>query len=1241
MHFLITQPKSIENHDHKIHFHQTPGEIVFLSAADSDLMCFADAYDSLGEDRPSLRLGNLLGLQNPEVIDHYIQNVLSHARIIIVRVLGGYGYWSYGIEQIRRLDVLTAFLPGDMHPDTDLSSLSTLGQDERERLWHYLVYGGVENTVQFLKYTQHILGYHTSWEEPKPFSQALLYWPKKETPTLEDIQEEWTKGAPVVGILFYRALLQSGNLDLIDALIGTLQKRNLNPFPIAVISLREPVSASLVREVLREVCAEMVINTTSFAVGQVQEKYHNLKYYDVDCPVLQVVVSSDTQETWKANQQGLSARDIAMNVALPEVDGRIMTRAVCFKTQGHYHKDTQCCVVGHQIAKDRIEWVALLAYNWVTLRRTPLESRRVVMILANYPNKDGRLGNGVGLDTPTSVVDMLRLLQENGYYLEDVPQDSESLMTLLQAGVTVANHTDRVVREWLDVDVYRRWFEGLSKQVQHRITERWGQIEEDPWIQDGTFVLPFLRFGHIIIGIQPSRGYNIDSARSYHDPALPPPHHYCAFYAWICGQGCGFGAHAVIHFGKHGNLEWLPGKGVALSQECFPEALFAPVPHLYPFIVNDPGEGSQAKRRTAAVIIDHLTPPLARAETHGILIELENLIEEYEDARLLDPRRLPVLHRRIVEIMTVSGLDQECALRQDMEGVEIIGHLNTFLCEIKELQIRTGLHIFGRPPQGENLTTLLVALSRLPRGRGQGRDASLTRALALDLGLDFDPLSLDATGPVPVVGEGVSSCVPRNTWRKRGDTLAWIEELAQKLVSKTCRVEAEWTRTQDVLSWIDEDLRPKVLKSADAERESILRGLDGRFIAPGPAGAPTRGRPEVLPTGRNFYSIDPRMVPTPTAYRLGWESASLLIERYQQEYQTFPQRIALSAWGTANMRTGGDDIAQALALMGVRPTWDSHTGRVCGFEIIPPSVLGRPRVDVTLRISGFFRDAFPYQIDLLDSAVRAVSLLEEDQERNPLAAKVKEERERLCTQGVSREVAERCASYRIFGARPGSYGAGLQALMDQGGWENEDDLARAFLVWGGYAYGVGVAGLEAEELFKRRLEGVEMVVHNQDNREHDLLDSDDYYQFEGGLTVTVKSLSGRRPQVYHTDHSRPEHLRVRTLEQEISRVVWGRVVNPKWIKGMMGHGYKGGFELAATVDYMFAFAATTAAVKDQHFDAAYDAYIENETVRTFMERYNKEALREMASRFLEAQRRGLWRPRSNSSYAVLSELELA
>jgi len=1229
MHLLAATPGTVPDGE-AVDLGQTTGDIVVLTAADTEIACLA-AAQAARTDAPTLRLASLLQLGHNLSVDVHVDAVVRHAKLVIVRLLGGRGYWPYGVDEVAAAcaerDIPVAFLPGDDQPDAELAELTTLDRAAAHRLWQYLVHGGVPNATNFLAYAATLIGGDGDWREPAPLLPAGLYWPGEEAPDLDAVRAHWQPGAPVAALTFYRALMQAGNVAAVDALIGALADAGLNPLPLYAASLKDPVAAATVATTLDVAPPDVVLNATGFALGRPGAPVTPF----ADCPVLQVVFAGTTEDAWRDGTNGLSARDIAMNVALPEVDGRVLSRAVSFKGDPRRDAATETDIVRYVPVADRAAFVAAQAAGWGRLRRTPAGDRRVALVLANYPNRDGRMGNGVGLDTPAGTVTVLRALAAAGYAVADVLADGDALIRRLAEGPTNAATAGRVVRETLSRADYETFFAALPQTVRDQVTDRWGAPESDPFFRDGAFAIPAFRCGNAAIGLQPARGYNIDPVASYHDPALVSPHGYFAFYAWLRTT---FDAHAVVHMGKHGNLEWLPGKAVALSQDCFPEATLGPVPHLYPFIVNDPGEGTQAKRRSSAVIVDHLTPPLTRAESYGPLADLERLVDEYYEAANVDPRRVKVLKREILELAQSSGLDVELGMA-GLKGDDALSALDAYLCELKELQIRDGLHVFGQAPTGDQFTDLLVALARVPRGSDPG-DASLTRALAADLGLDFDPLDCEMGAPWP--GPHPDVLATDDTWRSAGDTVERLEGLARALVAGAAP-DRSWSATLSVLDSIESSIRPNVIACGDAELNGLLTGLDGRFVAPGPSGAPTRGRPDVLPTGRNFFSIDTRTVPTPAAWQLGWASATLMIERHAQEHGDWPRAMALTAWGTSNMRTGGDDIAQALALMGVKPTWDGASGRVTGFEVMPAGVLDRPRVDVTLRISGFFRDAFPNLVTLFDAAVTAVAAQsDEPPDVNPLAHRVAADTDRLMGNGLDPDEAARRAGWRVFGSKPGAYGAGLQALIDERGWDDAADLARAYVAWGGYAYGRADQGTSAAADFRRRLGHIEAVVQNQDNREHDVLDSDDYYQFEGGLTAAVREERGAQPAVYHNDHSRPFAPKIRTLEEEVARIVRARVVNPKWIAGVMRHGYKGAFELAATVDYLFAFAATARCVHDHQFDLVFDAYIADDAVRSFVHEHNPAALSEMSARLVEAQDRGLWRPRSNSARGTLEGL---
>jgi len=1229
MHLKLDQGGTIDDGEVARDLGQQTADIVIVSAADNELAALAAARSALGGNFPSVQFTNLLALRHPMSVDLYVERTLRSAKLVVLRMLGGESYWPYGVESLRA-DAFargTAFacLPGELSFDPALSARGTLDEAQSRVLWRYFCEGGADNLTSALQYSAHLISRAGRPAPPRPMP-AAGFWPAE--PVNNDER-------PVVPILFYRALAASADTEPIEALRAALEVRGLRPLPIYLTSLKDERSIAFIRGALAAHPPQAIINATAFATALGGDDAGVLAHFD--CPVLQVAFAGCSRAAWEQSPRGLLPRDLAMHVALPEIDGRIFTHAVAFKEQAA-PPTGGFAPTAFRAVPDRIDATADLAAAWVRLRERPRETRRVAIILANYPNRDGRLANGVGLDTPESLMLVLDELHRHGYAVDGAPTSAAEMMQLLQRGPT-NDLTNRATRSggvaW-PVKAHREQLVKLPRSVCDSVEARWGGAEADPHVAQARFRLGLHQFGNVIVGIQPARGYNIDPKAAAHDPDLVPPHNYLAFYLWLREV---FAADAIIHLGKHGNLEWLPGKSVGLSQDCFPEAILGAVPNLYPFIVNDPGEGIQARRRTAAVIVDHLTPPLARAELHGDLARLETLVDEYAVAADLDPKRAAVIAEDILSLARAAQLDADLKISRESATVDALRTLDSYLCDLKELQIRDGLHVFGRQPTHDRMVELLVAIARLPRSDRRPEDASLHRAVAADLGLgEFDPLTRDFSalhsGPRPDALARMSA----NAWRSHGDTVERIEMLATKLVGGEMTCHTAWTQTSAVLGWIKHRLRPAIEACAAAELASLIRGLDGRFVDPGPSGAPSRGRPEVLPTGRNFFAVDIRAVPTPSAWRTAKLAAERLVEQHYQKTGEWPRAIALSAWGTANMRTGGDDVAQVLALIGAEPVWQDSSGRVTGFTITPLSALPRPRIDVTLRVSGLFLDAFPNQMDLIDSAVRAIAELDEPDDANPLAANARRHAGELAARGASSERAWRQATSRIFGSKPGAYGAGLQVLIDEGVWDKRTDIADVYLSWSSYAYGGGQDGAGAAQDFARRLAAVDLVAHTQDNREHEILDSDDYYQFMGGLASAVETLSGRAPRIAHVDTSRPEAPMARPLTDEISRVVRGRAANPKWIAGVMRHGYKGAFEIAATVDYLFGFAASTNAVGNHHFDQLFKAYIEDDAVRSFMAERNPAALRETAARFQEAIRRGLWTPRSNSAADLIKKL---
>lgn len=1229
MHRIAAQPGGwTADKEGVIFVEQTPAPIALLTAADTDIQTLAAVYPRLPEGFPAIRPVNLLQLQQPLSIDDYCDRVLAQAQVIILRLLGGRSYWSYGLEAIKETIAATGatlwVMPGDDRPDPPLMSHSTVPLSAVNQLWRYLTEGGPENWLNGLKF---VADYQ--WQtDYRPIAPKMItkvgYYPWQEGEHIQVNRQYSGKAA----ILFYRSHYLAGNTLPIEAICQSLCDRDLEPIPLYVSSLRDPeVIEELLKTLQQNI--QIILNTTSFSIADLNAESTTdppQLWQRLQVPVLQVILSSGTQEQWESSFQGLAPRDVAMNVALPEVDGRIITRAISFKSVSTWHPDLETDVVIYRPVRDRIEFVTQLAAHYVQLSQTPVPQRKIALILANYPNRDGRIANGVGLDTPASCIAILQALAQAGYGLENIPATGEDLIQRLTAGITNDPEGDgiRVSFQSLDRALFEQYFEQLPPTAQDAIRDRWSAFPLPEAIP-----IPGIQLGNVFVGIQPSRGYDRDPSLNYHAPDLEPTLEYLAYYCWLRAE---FKAQAIVHVGKHGNLEWLPGKSLALSEACFPEIALAALPHFYPFIVNDPGEGSQAKRRAQAVILDHLTPPMTRAELYGDLEKLETLIDEYYEAQSLDPSRLGLIGDRIAQLVKVTQLQVDLGF--DELTRSNLSHFLTladgYLCELKEAQIRDGLHIFGQCPQGRQLRDLMLAIARFPNSLQLG----LTRAIAADLHLDFDPLTVNWGDrfilPLP------NSMLPKSLYQAlqlahtEGDAVTAIEDYAGELIDtllntqlNTQPLPSVGVATHNSLNWICTTLLPN-LKQTSQEIEHLLQGLAGRYVPSGASGAPTRGRPEVLPTGRNFYSVDIRAIPTETAWDVGRKAAEVVIERYCQDHGDYPKTLAISIWGTSTMRTGGDDVAQVLALLGVQPRWEGSSRRAIGYEIIPVSVLGRPRVDVTVRVSGFFRDSFPNLLQLMADATRDVAQLAEDATLNPLAAQVQAETASWIEQGLDRDRAQERASYRIFGSKPGAYGAGLQGLIESQNWNSDADLAQAYINWSAYAYDRQGQGHSMPEAFEQRLQQMQVVLHNQDNREHDLLDSDDYYQFQGGLTAAVRVLAGKNPEIYFGDHALPSHPKVRRLQEELAKVYRSRVVNPKWIEGVMRHGYKGAFEMAATLDYLFAYDATTHCVEDFMYQGIADAYLFDESVQAFVQKNNPWALRDMAERLLEAHQRGLW-----------------
>ncbi len=1155
-----------------------------LSTADTDLL----AAGAITDPALPVRLGNPARLDAPVDLDG--------VSLVVVRLLGGRRAWE-GLDDLLARARVPVVLLGGEGLDAELTALSTVPPGVVSEAAAYFREGGVDNLrelVAFLSDTVLLTG--NGFAAPVSLPAYGVHGTR---PRAAD--------RPTVGVVFYRAHELSGNTAFVDVLCDALEARGANALPIYVGSLRPDAEGRIpaVSELLAGQVDALVVTVLAGGGSNAAdaEGWDARALEALDVPVLQALCVTSSRREWEHSAAGLAPIDAAMQVAIPEFDGRLITVPFSFKEQGADG------VPVYVADAERAGRVAGVAVAHARLRYTPNADKKIALVLSSYPTKHARVGNAVGLDTPASAVLLLQAMAAAGYDVGDPPTDGDQLIhTLIAAGghdvewLTEDQLSAAVAR--VPLSSYQRWFAELPGELRARMTEHWGPAPGSLYVSgsgaDAAIALAALQYGNVVLAIQPPRGFGDNPIAIYHDPDLPPSHHYLATYRWLAQE---FGADAVIHLGKHGTLEWLPGKGLGLSASCASDAVLGDLPLFYPFIVNDPGEGTQAKRRGHATVIDHLVPPMARAETYDEMARLEHLLDEYATVQALDPAKVPVLQAQIWEVVTAAQLHHDLHVSESpdtKEFDEFVLHLDGYLCEVKDVLIRDGLHILGQPPVEDSLVNLVLGILRAQQtwGGATGAVPGLRRVLGQAYGIAED----DRVGSdqLETLARALVEGVAANDWSGAAEVASAV--LDREVPGAVASLEFACT-----------EVVPRLRRTTD-EIDNLLHGLSGGFVPAGPSGSPTRGLVGVLPTGRNFYSVDPKAIPSKNAWDTGVALGDSLLARYVADHGEYPASVGLVVWGTSAMRTAGDDIAEALWLLGVKPVWDTASRRVTGLEVVPAAELGRPRIDVTLRISGFFRDAFPHVVTLLDDAVRLVAVLDEP------ANFVWEHVQADVVSGVE----ERRATARIFGSKPGAYGAGLLPLIDSRDWKTDADLAEVYAVWGGYAYGTGLDGTSARRDMERVYTRVRVAAKNQDTREHDIVDSDDYFQYHGGMVAAVRALTGESPEAYVGDSAIPDTVRTRTLQEETHRVFRARVVNPRWIAAMQRHGYKGAFEMAATVDYLFGYDATAGVVEDWMYDKLTTEYVFDETNRAFMKKSNPWALRGIAERLLEAVDRGLW-----------------
>jgi cobaltochelatase CobN len=1080
MHVVFRESHGLEDAETPYDPGQTPADLVVLSFSDSDLGAFAAGWHRAGGaegNLPSLRLCNLTALRHPASVDNYVEQTLTGAKGILIRLIGGENYWPYGIMQVqdfaRRHDIALAILPADGREDPALDAHSTLPVSTLRRLQHLCDAGGAVAAQAALAqlalaaglYAGPVLG-------AKTVPDCGFYDPDKGVLPFVDTQGD------TIAVTFYRSYLTAADTAPVDALIRCLRARGLNAIGLFAPSLKTPIARDFLPSALAQLDPVAIINATAFS-GRGADGTSPLDAQG--CPVFQVALSTARKKEWAGSERGLSPADLAMHVVLPEVDGRLFGGVVSFKAPEKKDPDLQYSRFSHRAHDMRIEAAVDRICGWLTLAKTEPNHRKIALVLSTYPGREDQIAHAVGLDALASAEDLLMTLATAGYTVTPTIGFGKSL---------TRSHIAWPLTDYLAA------LQDLPETLFEDLETAWGSPDTDPLFKNGAFHFPAQSCGNALVALQPERGAIAARDTDYHDLARVPRHSYVAFYLWLRAQG----HHALIHMGAHGTLEWLPGKAVALSDECWPEVLTGDLPVIYPFIVNDPGEAAQAKRRIGAVTLGHVPPPMKDSETPDALLRLERLLDEYSTADGLDPARRDRLVSTIREEAQAAGVEQDLGLPDDASEAEAITRIDRFVCDIKESQYGDGLHIFG---------------------------------------------------------------------------------------------------------------------AAEGENDGLLTALNGRRVPSGPSGSPYRGRSDVLPTGRNLYSVDPRAVPSRAAYAQGVKLAEELLRRHLQDNGDWPRGLVIDLWGSATMRTAGEEVAMAMHLAGLAPKWDDGSDRVSGYEILPLTMLDRPRIDVTLRISGLFRDIFNGLAGLFEAGTTALAEREEADDMNPYKQKAS----------------------RVFGPKPGLYGMNMESALQDYSPEGRSAAGEAWLKGSEWALDAKGDARQDREGLEARLRAADGFAHIQDLTETDVLLSSDYATHEGGFAAAMAHLGAPEPALYHVDSTRIGTPRARTMPEEIARVVRARAANPDWANGMMRHGFRGGAEIAATLDNLAAFAHLTRNVPAHLFDLYYDATLGRDDLIAFLQAENPKALEEMRNRFAALRDAGLWITRRNSISAAMEAAE--
>ncbi|MCW4018099.1 MAG: cobaltochelatase subunit CobN [Candidatus Bathyarchaeota archaeon] len=1160
------------------------------------------------------------------------------SHVTIIRLLNKSSEFDGVMTKLKNAGVPVFVIRSDKD---DFQTLSKTEQEDYRKIADYIRFGDKKNFENLLLYlANRFTGSDYEFGAPaKPQYEGIYHPDFDYAPTLDEYMGKKLQPDRItVGIWFHHNHVHSDDTAFVDSLIKEIETHGANVLPVFFSGLVDAtlgthgldwiIDTYYLKEgkpVVDVVISGLMLSACMSTSGS--DALDALKRLGV--PVIKAVLTCNSYEDWRTTVLGLSVVDIPAQVALPEFDGSLITVPIATMDTTQINPLTGNQIIKYEPIPERINKVVRLSLNWGKLHRLPNSQRRVAIILHNYPPRNDTIGYAFGLDTSVAVLSILESMKEQGYTIDFIPESGQKLIDDVINGLTNDRRwlspkelVEKAVAK-IPKKQYKEWFDEISLASQNNMIKDWGNPPGKLFYYNGELLVAGILNANVFIALQPTRGFMENPAAIYHSPDLAMTHHYYAYYRWLRDV---FKANVVIHLGAHGSLEWMPGKSVGLTESCYPDIAISDLPNVYPYIITNPAEGAQAKRRSYCCIIDHLIPVMHNADTYEEMAELEVLLQEYYHARIGDASKLPVMRKMIWEKVTQAKLNQDLEVTEaealsDFDG--FLERLHAYLHEVSDTQIRDGLHILGVGPSGSQLEEFLFTLTRL----NNGSVPSLRQSLAELKGYDYEDL-LANRGKLR--SEGITN----------GDVIKNLNETSRELMRHLNAaqfdeqhigtilkevIDGGSSKVEACLSYVCSFLVPALEDSKD-ELTNTLSSCRGAYISPGPSGSMTRGMADILPTGRNFYSVDPRAIPTPAAWKVGVSLGDALLERYLKEEGKYPESIGIILWALPTMKTKGDDVAEILYLMGVKPVWEESSGRVTGLEVIPLETLKRPRIDVTTRISGMFRDAFPNIVHLIDDAVALVAALKESDEENYLAKHVESEVNERIAQGVDAEKARDEALYRVFGDFPGAYGCGVSDAIDTKNWKDQKDLCDIYLLWGSFVYSRKIFGVAVPDQFKRRLSKIKLTVKNEDAREIDILDGDDCYDYHGGMITSVKILGGEIPRSYCGDTSDPDRVKIRSTAEETCHVFRSRILNPKYIQGLKRHGYQGAAELSRVVDYVLGWDATVEVVEDWMYEKLAEKYVLDAEMQQWLKDVSPFALQNITERLLETIQRGLWHP---------------